>query len=460
MKKILIITYHFPPDGAIGGRRPFRFARNLPNEGWNVSVLTVTEEYVESYDPSEYLSVLPNCHIVRVKPWCSPNDIVLGAKRVLGRLARKGGGGGERTPIEVTPDRRQSRLTFFQRLTNSLRIFVSSMVSIPDLKNGWILPAYFRAKRLMSEQHFDIILTTGPPHSVHVVGLLLRRRFPGIRWIADFRDPWEGGRDKSAATSTKFSRSIETSLMRSVCSTADTILVVTEQSGVLMNSLNRKKPSPKFHILQNGFDNEFLDYQPARHESNGKLKLAHLGTLYHNRSPENFLVALKQFISENQVTPSDISVRILGHCNKYNGKSIKAMCMEQSLEGFVSLEEPVPHKEALQIMLDSDVLLIFAQGQYPCIPGKLYECLAARKPVLALCEQDSETGILINRLSAGIVADPYDVTSIKRAIAEVYVANRNGSLRNKFLDIDLSEFRGDMQAKAFTKIASELLGLK
>ncbi|GAB4345922.1 MAG: hypothetical protein Kow0099_26670 [Candidatus Abyssubacteria bacterium] len=224
--------------------------------------------------------------------------------------------------------------------------------------------------------------------------------------------------------------------------------------------MTRENVGHKIRVLMNGFDVKMLPFHSSPKEPNGKFKIAHLGTLYYNRSPENFFMALRDFVIENQLGSSDIEVRLVGHADTFNGKSVWEMRKEHSLEDIVKIEPPVTHKESLRIMIESDVLLLFAQGQYMQIPGKVYEYLFGGKPILALCEKESETGMLVEHLKAGVVIEPHDTREIMQALQNLYATCRKKSARNGTRETRLREFLPDFQAGVLAGLLSDVLKQK
>ena len=245
MRKILIVSYHFPPDASVGGMRPAKFAKYLPKFGWEPLVLTVQERYHPLTDQSKLTDLDPTLRVYRTRMLPQPGRLYLALKR------------GNRTPTPAPPGPSVTPSSTNHRgVLSSIKRALGSVECLPDDKQIWIPMAVPAAAKLIHQHKIDAVLTTGPPMSCHVIGLMLKA-MTGRRWVADFRDPWlldsrHSQRD-SNIPSTAFSRKAEAWLERKTMRKADSVVFTTDR---MQAYLHQRYPflTNKSAVILNGYD--------------------------------------------------------------------------------------------------------------------------------------------------------------------------------------------------------------
>ncbi len=410
MKKIMIIAYHFPPDSAVGGLRPARFARHLTSFGWEPLVLTAKDRYREQLD-RERLKGIQDIPVIKTTELPAIRHFYLDLKKYfsLSDSENAGDAGANETAPQST------RETLRQKLK---RYFISLFITLPDLNANWILPAALRAAFEIKRRKIDYILTTSPPHSAHMAGLIARE-LTGVKWAADFRDPWiDIIQEKSPGVRSRLSDKAEHWMEDQVIRKADKIITTTKE---LRNAMQSRYPAEirrKFIYIPNGIDLGGPSCGQVA-EKFGKFTITYAGSLYAGRSVEPLFRAVKKLIDENRVKPSDISIKLFGNCDFMNDTPTTAVAEAYGLTGSVEVSGYVPYTEALQIMGRSHLLLLMIPSKHRlCIPAKVYDYFGVGSKILALADGGSIEEIL-RTTGSGKAFSPSDINGISGYIIEL-----------------------------------------
>lgn len=400
MRKLLMMAYHFPPLTTSGMYRSFEFARYLPRYGWSPVVLTTRPEKL--LDPglldSTPLKILPDeVRVVRATD-AQPLRMALHLRDRLRNPDRMNGGNGSAsTPTVET--------------TGSWKDWITDFLSLPDRQAGWIPAAAVRAIRLLSDEEFDCIYSSSPPASVHVAALLAARS-SGIPWVADFRDPWISNRF-TRERCMAFLDPVDKHLEEAVVKNARRIIVNTEE---LCADFQRRYPyhATRFVTIPNGFDPE--EAIPVHvEESAGKrpFTIIHAGGLYGRRDPTPIFRAVATLLERGVVAKDGIRIRLLG--TEQPTQAWEKFLRERSLETVVQFERKVPRAQALASLAASDLLLLIQAGTVLQVPRKVYDYMAAGRPILAMVTSGA-TENLVRKENLGWIAHPDDPEAIERCI--------------------------------------------
>ncbi len=395
MNNILMINFSFPPSGHAGVYRTLYFARYLPQNGWKPIILTVPEGCYSDLDYSLQSKVPGDVDVFRV-PYMGQS---------IDPAMRRHAGSGEKSTTQKLSWRQGAVLKIKKRV-----------IFIPDKMIVWALPAYRCAKQIIQQHGVNLIYSSSPFDSMHIVGYLLKRS-TGIPWIADFRDPWLHPFTEWSNTQLKIHNIMEHQVMMH----ADRITAVSND---LVSDALRRLPSlnpGKFAVITNGFDAEDFDNVPYQPED--KFIITHTGRFYGKRSPIPFMTALRQLFSENPDMLKSTRVRFVGGFDR----AIELEIKQAGMDGNMELIGHVSHEEAIQYQCNSDLLLLIPGPKTLTLPGKLFEYLASRKPILALTENDTESAALIRETGSGVVVNPDDISQIKRVLYSAYEKYRSGS---------------------------------
>ncbi|ARA92991.1 group 1 glycosyl transferase [Rhodothermaceae bacterium RA] len=404
MKRVLLITYYFPPSGGPGVQRVLKFAKYLPAAGWQPAVLTVADGAFPERDAALHHDVAPDLAIHRTTSW----DPFQWYARLVGR-----------------PPEQAARLGSVQGASDwkeRLAAWVRANVFLPDARVGWVPFAVAEGRRLLAGEGFDAILTSGPPHSTHLTGWLLHRQ-TGVPWLADFRDPWTDINYYHELPHTALARRLDAALERGVLRHASAVTTVSPSWQRLLAARTPDRPDA-VHVVQNGFDvDDFVASAGVESEAD-RFTLTYVGSLYASRNPVVVWQALRRLREEGSLPR--FRLRLVGKVDPV----VRASLTEAGLDDVV--EEPGyrPHDEAVAWMRRSHLLLLVVEA-FPhnagMITGKLYEYLASGRPVLGIGPVQGDAAALLRATGGGEMmgyAERDRVAACVRAHYEAWAAGR------------------------------------
>lgn len=402
-RSILVVAYHFPPSPAIGGMRPATFVKHFAAFGWDPAVVTIGVKYLEAADAGR-LDGLDGIPIVRTVLFPTLRDFYLQLKRaallVTGRKPVVG-------PPPALPAK--DRESAGQRLK---RYLVSLFLTLPDTETGWIIPGTVRVLAEMRKRKSSAFLTSCPPYSVHLIGLLVKR-LTGAVWAADFRDPWATAGRKVFPTC-RLSAAIEARLEKAVMRNADLVVCTVEQlRGIYRERYHYLEPD-KFICIPNAV-RRVTAAGPALPKYE-RFTLSYTGSLYFGRSPEPVFKAVRQLLDEGRIAHDALRIRLVGQCRFLGERPIEDAIAAHGLQSIVDVAATVPQAKAREIIERSHLALLFAPEQPYQVPAKLYEYAALGTPVLAV--GSGATGDLVSALGCGRNFSPSDTAGMARFIHE------------------------------------------
>ena len=368
MKRVLIVSYYYPPSSAVGAVRPSKFVDYLSAFDWHPIVLTASPPFAPAQhrqDTRGHDRIRPTvCH---EKEWPHP---LKAYERFRERTAAKRGKAQEYAAKTILP-----YAQCYDSGRWGVKRWLLAFLSLPDRETTWLVPAVLRGLRQIRKSGARHVITTGPPFTCHLVGLLLKR-MTGVRWIADFRDPWSL-RHKFPVFRNGATDKVESRLIAAVMRHADVVLSVTDAMTDEAKQEHADIPGERFQTLMSGFDPEdFSGIKWARPYPD-PIIFSYFGTFYHGRTPEPFLTALKGLLDDGSLKRGDIRVRFVGQVTLADGQPVSKMLRDLGLEDLVSLHTPVPRREALKQTLESHVVLVLDERHPVQIPLKLYDAMAA-----------------------------------------------------------------------------------
>lgn len=403
MKKVLLITYHFPPDAAVGAVRMAKFAKYLPEHGWEPVVLTVKEKYYDLLDSSAPDIEGSSLRVMRTAMFRNPSYYYRKLKKGL-HLDRSNSDGSRSLGSGKTGNSRMS-----------LRRWVNFLLSFPDEYAGWLPFALIKGIKLIRKEDITILMTSGPPHSVHLIGAYLSQ-WTGIPWIADFRDPWLDNCVSTIEFQNGRIPRLAQWLERRLISRSSLVLTTTQR---FTEQLGMRYPSSheKFVTISNGYDPDEFSNIPFEKEK--RFTISYLGSFYHHRNPEPILRAVAELIGGKQIDADRVILRFIGGCGEAEGRAIHALIHQLGLTDAVEILPWSPRQHALEMMVRSHVLLLLAEDQPLQIPGKVYDYLGAGSDILAMTG-DGATADLLREIRRGFVVSPGDRPALKTTIKKLY----------------------------------------
>jgi len=401
--RLLVITFHYPPDGSVGGLRWAGLSKYLARLGWEVHVITAANQYRETPVDGVYVHGVERAKTL--------NDVYTAyqARRqapASGALPRQRASG---PPAEA----HRGRAGMLGRIRDSL---ATSLV-LPDNARGWLTRMGLRARRQLRQAPFDAIVVSGPPHSSHIIGALLARS-GSPRLFVDMRDPWSIS-DKDGSRRVPFNSSLMRVLMprleRFVFNRADAIV---SNSAEFADALRISYPRLDIRYIPNGVDPDRLVV--PRGERRPGVTIGYAGTLYGRRSVTSVLKAMRSFLGDHPDAANALRLRIAGMMDAAHADTFGSDVREAKLETAVEFLGRVSPAEALELLAESNIALVLAQNQPMQVPAKLYECVGMRVPTLAIAEASSATYREALRIGAA-VREPDDIDGIAKVIEQAWI---------------------------------------
>ena len=414
MKKVLIITYYFPPSGGPGVQRVLKFVKYLPEFGWEPVVLTVKEGDYPARDESLLKEIPPLLKVFRTR--------ILEPYGFYRSITGKKPG----TAVDVNNiPKKGERKNFSEAIAE----FIRATFFIPDARIGWLFSAVSEAKRIIKEEHIDAIYSSSPPYTCAVIARNVHRA-TGIPWVAGFRDPWTGF--LSTPNRWFLPKKLDEYFERSCFEEATRVEVAWR--GILLD-LHKKYPDiplDKVAHLPNGFDS--ADFPQTTYRRNERFTVTYTGSMYGVRNPKTFLQAIANLIATKQIDPLKIRLNFIGRF----GAEVLEMFHEPAVADCIETLSYLPHSESIAYLMKSDALLLIVD-EYPggeeIVPGKVFEYIGARRPIIGIAHEGA-VAELLRSTRTGHVARNDDVPAIERIVLEYY----NDYLYNK------SSFSPDLKA--------------
>jgi glycosyltransferase involved in cell wall biosynthesis len=368
---------------AVGGVRPSKFAAYLPAHGWDPIVVAAA--------PARPAGGSGAAGVHYVSEWPHP---LKSYERLRASLASRRGSADDYSAKLIVPFEQCHTI---QRRTLKQRCL--PLFWLPDREIGWLGPALWRGLRLIRGQGITHLLTTGPPFTCHLAGLLLKR-MTHVRWVADFRDPWSLAH-KFPIFRNGVTDALESRWIRAVMREADLVLCVTPAMTDEARKDHPDLPPERFATLTSGFDPAELAKIEWRRPAPLPVVMSYFGTFYHGRTPEPFLRAVRGLLDDGALARDEMAVRFVGQVSHADGRSITDMVRSLGLESLVTLHPPVPRIEALKRTLESHVVLVLDERHPVQIPLKLYDALGAGVTVLNIGSHGAVADVLA-RTGAGM----------------------------------------------------------
>lgn len=451
-KKILLISYHFPPSAEVGGLRAANFVRQLPRFGWEPFVLTLKDDCLGKKDV-EKLKYVGSVKIFKAGRMPTLSPVYLGIKRIVQRLFRRSNTTARISESCSRPGMPSGRMA--ETLSQKLRRYILSFLSLPDEQRNWVWPAVFQAIRLIRREKIDCILTSSPPYSVHLVGWLLKC-LTGVRWIADYRDPWMTGGSKRMYVTCAVSLNIERWLEWKMVQKADLVVANTEMLCEAFKKAYGSRLTDRFIRITNGFDGEF--FSSFGHVDKDKVfTIIYTGTLYFGRTPEPVFQAVHELISEGRIDARAIQIRLVGQCRFIDGRPIGEVVQKYRLDEIVEVLESVSYSRAIEMVKQSHLALLLAPNQPYQIPAKAYDYMGTGTTILAMAEAGA-TRDLVHSTRAGAAFSASDTGGIKEFILRSM--NPTGGFSQTGINGALAEYEVQSIARCLAQQLDRLIGVE
>lgn len=409
-KKVLIITYYWPPSGGSPVLRWLKFVKYLPEFGWEPVIYTPKNPVPQAYDKSLLNDIPSGLQVYSTKIKEPANWF--GFKNNSGRKTQ--------STAFISETGKKS-------VINELAVWIRGNFFIPDARMFWIKPSYRFLKRKINSENFDAVITTGPPHSMHLIGYRLKKE-TGIAWLADFRDPWTKIDYYHQLKPGRLADKAHHRLEKLVLNTADAVVTV----GPTMTAEFREAGCKDVYTITNGFD-----YLPEK-KSAGKptsFSILHVGSLPSSRNPENLWPVLKELLKDIEGLKNDLIINCIGKVDY----TILQQIESNQLSGFLKQSEHLPNEEAIGEMQKAAVLLLVinnSQNAKGILTNKFFEYLSVSRPVLAIGPTDGDVAKILKDSNAGNIVDYSDFAGLKKIVKDYYLAYSENKLNVNVTEIE------------------------
>ena len=394
LKKVLIISYYWPPAGGPGVQRWLKFINHLPKFGIE-PIVYIPENPSYPIIDKKLITEVPIGITILKQPIFEPYSLA----------SKIGGKSSEKISSGIIPT--ESKQTAIQKLM----LWVRGNMFIPDARKYWVKPSITFLTKVVKEQKIDTIITTGPPHSMHLIGLGLKQQL-SINWVVDFRDPWTSIGYHKKLKLTKRAAKKHIDLENKVLNNADQIIVTSKGT---FNEFSNKTSKP-INVITNGFEPKANVKETALDK---KFSLAHIGSLLSERNPIILWEVLNELIKEEETFAANFELKLAGVVSEVVMNSI----LENGLKEYVNNLGYVSHEEAQQLQRQSQVLLLIeinSKETQMIIPGKLFEYLESGRPIVSLGPLKADFATIINETETGAFFTYDQKEALKKQIKEYY----------------------------------------
>ena len=396
----MLITYYWPPAGGAGVHRWLRFSQFFKENGWKLHVYCPQDAAWPTLDAALQEQVSPDLTIVRRK--------IFEPHKFLGKKNNPNVGAG------LTQTGKSS---FIQRLI----IWIRGNLFIPDARVFWIRPsARFLNRYLKEHPEIDTIISTGPPHSMHLIARKLKRKHR-IQWVADFRDPWTDIDFYQDLLPGKWADAKHKRLEKSVLTEADTVVTISVACAEGLEAIAKRKVD----VITNGFI--FPNFDARSITLDKKFTIAHYGSMPFARNPLVVWKALAELMKTNDQLKEHLEIKLVGPVDFQVMESLK----ENGLGSFVNAIASVPHADSLEMQRSTQLLLLVANNTgnvKGILTGKFFEYLGAKRPILAIGEEESDLEAAMVHTHAGSFASYHDVPAVVEYLKNCFDRFQQGDL--------------------------------
>lgn len=427
MKKVLIITYYWPPSGGAGVQRWLKFTKYLREFGWEPVIYTPENPESPNNDSSLGKDIPKDLKVIKTKIWepYTFYKVFIGQKKDQKINA-----------AFLTESKKPKK---FEKIA----VWIRGNFFIPDARKFWVKPSIRFLSGYLKKNPVDAVISTGPPHSMHLIALGLKKKL-NVPWLADFRDPWTNIDFYSKLMLTSFADRKHKQLELEVLNKADVVTCVGKTWLDELQEIWRKKKgslgkaeanihNSKFRFISNGYDPD--DYSGEKVESDKKFSIVYVGTLDKSRNPGILWKTLSGIVNKNTSFANDLQIKLVG-------KTDIAVTVDIEKNGLLPYMEKIPyltHEEVTQVQKKSQVLLLLINNTPNAMgitTGKLFEYLAAERPILCIGPKGGDADKILTQTNGGLISGYEDSQSLEANILYFYNKYKIGNLSSESVDIE------------------------
>jgi len=402
-KKVLIITYYWPPAGGPGVQRWLKFVKYLPDFGVQPIVYIPENPTYPIIDEALVKEVLDTAIILKHKIF-EPYQLASFLSKNKTKKISSG----------IIPNQKK------QSFLDKVFLLIRGNLFIPDARVYWVKPSVSFLEKYILENNIDTIITSGPPHSLHLIGLELKQKL-GVKWFADFRDPWTTIGYHKALRLSNYAANKHKMLERKVLNTADTIIVTSNTTKKEFEAITKKPIA----VITNGYDTENV----AKQALDTKFTLAHIGSFLSERNPQLLWESLVELIQEIPDFKTHLEIKLIGAVSQEVLETINEFGLNPYLNnlGYVSHSEAIAHQRKSQVLL---LIEINSEDTKSIIPGKLFEYMVSGRPIIAIGPRGSDFSEIITTTNTGVFFDYSEKMKLKSVLLNFYNQYLEGKLQS------------------------------
>jgi glycosyltransferase involved in cell wall biosynthesis len=397
MKKVLIITYYWPPSGGAGVQRWLKFVKYMRDFGWEPVVFIPEDPEYPSIDESLLKDIPENLETIKIKFWepYTLYKIFTGKKRESRVQAGF-----------IAEEKTKSKAL------EKFSIWFRGNFFIPDARRFWIGPSVKKLSSYLKKNKVDVMVSTGPPHSAHMIALKLKKKF-NLPWVADFRDPWTNIDFYKDLMLTTIADKIHHKMER-------TVLEKAVISGGMEHDF-KQIVNRKYHVLPNGYDPDDVHVSVSEEtpKTCDKFILSHIGSLNKDRNPLNLWQALKELTNEDQRFAQQLEIRNVGKIDYTAIETMKSFGLDQ----YLNKVDYLPHEKVIEQQQNASMLLLLVNrtpNAKLIVTGKIFEYLVSGRPILCIGPEDGDAAAILKETGCGKTFDFEEVEKLKEHILKSF----------------------------------------
>ncbi|MDO5510748.1 MAG: glycosyltransferase family 4 protein [Weeksellaceae bacterium] len=428
--RILLITYYWPPAGGAGVQRWLTMSGYLA-EDFEISVFCPDDAEYPIFDESLQALVHPNIQTIRTKIF-EPQSLL--KKWGLAQEAAKG---------NMSSSEKSGKM-------HQLAIWVRANIFIPDARMFWIKPAIKKLRQLLEKQAYDVVISTGPPHSTHLIALGVKKHFPDLKWVADWRDPWTDIDYFDSLPLTKTSLAKHEQLESQVLKHADALVSVSPSWAADM----QRKSGREVEVIYNGYDAKHFEH--VKDVELKKFTLLYMGSLNDDRNRVLLWQTLEELLTENEDFSKNFELKLVGNIAPITRKQIESL---PNLSKKTLFQNYVPHEKVPTQLREAAMLLLLindTSNAKGIIPAKVFEYMAANRPILSLGNRDSDIHTLMQKTGSGEVFEDTHMPEVKAYILKNFTDFLQGKLKAGN-QLTLQNFTREAAAQQYAKLINRLV---
>ena len=431
-KRVLIVTYYWPPCGGVGVLRNLKFTKYLRDFGWEPIIFTAKNPSYPFIDENNLKEIPEGIQVLKGKIW-EPLGLF---KKVSGRK--------KSDPLQNITATTSSKKSFIDKLG----IWVRGNFFIPDARAFWIRPSVKTLSKFLSENHVDAILTDGPPHTNTVIGMRLSQRF-NIPWLADFQDPWTQVDYYKLMNIGKRADRKHKRLEQEAFRTAKKTTIASPGWKKDLEAIGAKNVDVLFY----GYDE--ADFSSFQKKKTTYFKVFHAGLLGNDRNITPFFEAIRELIDEQPEYKELLRLDFAGEVDFSNKEAVRKNQLDEitTFHGMIRRTEVIQHYETSSLLLLPINQAENAKGR---IPGKLFECLRVHAPILVFGPNDGDVKSIVESKKAGISVE-YEASKEKIKAYVYQLLEQFKNHQNPLENVDVSEFSNYEQTRKLAKYLDEIL---